>query len=109
VRASYARLAAQRLLVLDPDGVTIAMAPPFSGTPTQHRVLAGGLEYFANCAWDTFGICAALKRPAEVRSRCEQSGEPLHLPVGLDGPEPSSWLFHCVVPAVHWWRDIRYT
>ena len=109
VRAAFARNAARRLLVLEPDGETILMAPPFSGVPTQHVVESGGVEYFANCAWDALAIPAALHRPAEVRSRCEQSGEPLRLGVGVDGPEPSDWLFHCEVPAALWWTDIVYT
>jgi len=107
--AAYARLAQRRLLVLEPDGHTIRMAPPFSGVPTQHRVRAGGVEYFANCAWDALGIPAALHRPAEVSSRCEQSREALRLEVGPTGPGPTSWLFHCAVPAARWWQDIVFT
>ena len=103
------RLREQRVLALEADGSTIRMAPPFSGVPTQHTVVASGTRYFANCAWDSLGIPAALHRPAQVHSRCEQSGEPLHLEVGLDGPEPSSWLFHCLVPAAEWWDDIVFT
>jgi len=109
VRESYGRLARNRLLVLEPDGETIRMAPPFSGVPTQHRVTSAGVSYFANCAWDAFGIPAALNRPGEVVSRCEQSKETLRLTVGLDGPEPSDWLFHCEVPAAKWWQDIVFT
>jgi len=109
LRAAYARLAAQRLLVLEPDGLTIRMAPPFSGVPTQHQVRVGSVDYFANCAWDALGIPAALRQPGEVRSRCEQSLEPLRLPVGRDGPGASEWLFHCLVPAAQWWKDIVFT
>lgn len=109
VLASFASLRAQRLLLLEADGATIRMAPPFSGLPTQHRVESGGVSYFANCAWDAFGVVAALGRDATVHSRCEQSHEPLVLAVGKDGPEPSSWLFHCLVPAVHWWSDLVFT
>ena len=109
VREAYVRLRGQRVLVLEPDGESIRMAPPFSGVPTQHRVLAGGRQYFANCAWDALGVPAALQQPAEVDSRCQQSGEPLHLEVGLEGPPPSSWLFHCQVPAARWWDDIVFT
>jgi hypothetical protein len=108
-REAYARLAASRLLVLEPDGQTIRMAPPFSGVPTDHRVRSFGVEYFANCAWDALGIPAALKREAEVRSGCAQSATPMVLRVGRDGPEPSSWLFHCLVPAARWWKDIVFT
>lgn len=106
---AYPRLRAQRVLALEADGISIRMAPPFSGVPTQHSVVVGERQYFANCAWDAFGIPAALHQPGVVHSRCEQSREPPQLEVGLDGPEPSTWLFHCLVPASKWWDDIVFT
>lgn len=109
VREAYLRLRSQRVLVLEPDGESIRMAPPFSGVPTQHVVIVDGTKYFANCAWDSFGIPAALRRPGRVHSRCEQSGELLNLEIGLEGPAPCSWLFHCLVPAAKWWDDIVFT
>lgn len=109
VLASYVRLRAQRVLVLEDDGASIRMAPPFSGVPTQHVAVVEGRRYFANCAWDVLGVAAALRKPGAIESRCEQSGEPLRLQVALDGPEPSDWLFHCSVPAAHWWDDIVFT
>jgi hypothetical protein len=108
-REAFGRLRAQRLLLLEPDGETIRMAPPFSGVPTQHRVTVGGITYSANCAWDALGIPAALHQPGLVESQCAESGESLHLTVGLDGPEPSAWRFHCLVPAAHWWDDLVFT
>ena len=39
IREAYERLRAQRVLVLEPDEVSIRMAPPFSGVPTQHVVI----------------------------------------------------------------------
>lgn len=117
VRGAYARLCGRRVLVLEPDGASIRMAPPFSGVPTMHRVESAGVSYFANCAWDALGIPAALHRPATVRSRCAQSSQPLVLEVGPSGPPASApasapapeWLFHCLVPAAHWWDDIVFT
>ena len=109
VLEAYGRLRALRVLVLEADGSSIRMAPPFSGVPTQHQVESDGVRYFANCAWDALGIPAALGRSAVVRSRCERSGEPLRLQVARDGPEPCDWLFHCLVPAAHWWDDIVFT
>ncbi len=35
--------------------------------------------------------------------------EPFDLKVGMDGPEPSDWLFHSLVPAAKWWHDIIFT
>jgi hypothetical protein len=109
VREAYARLAARHLLVLEPDGGTIRMAPPFSGVTTGHRVTVGAVEYSANCAWDAFGIVALLGGRGLVRSRCEESHTPLELRIdaGVDGD--SSWRFHCAVPARRWWDDIVYT
>jgi Alkylmercury lyase len=117
VRESYARLYGRRMLVLEPDGASIRMAPPFSGVPTMHRVESAGVSYFANCAWDALGVPAALHRPATVHSRCAQSSQPFVLEVGLSGPPASAqgpapaseWLFHCLVPAAHWWDDIVFT
>jgi hypothetical protein len=109
VLESYQRLRAQRLLLIEPDGQSIRMAPPFSGVPTGHRVEADGVSYFANCAWDALGIPTALHKPATVYSHCAQSGEPFELHVNLQGPEPSDWLFHCLVPAAKWWDDIVFT
>jgi len=109
VAEAYRRLRSSRVLLLESDGVTIRMAPPFSGLATQHVVKSGGVSYFGNCAWDALGIPAALQQPATVLSRCEQSLEPLRLEVSRDGPEPSDWIFHCLVPAAHWWDDLVFT
>jgi hypothetical protein len=109
VLEAFGRLRAQRVLVLEADGASIRMAPPFSGVETQHVVVADGVRYFANCAWDSLGVPAALHKPATVHSRCEQSREPLRLEVSTSGPERSDWLFHCVVPAARWWDDIVFT
>jgi hypothetical protein len=109
VLKSYVQLRLQRVLVLEDDGENIRMAPPFSGVPTQHVVEAEGVRYYANCAWDALGVAAALGRTAVVDSRCEGSGEPLRLEVGPNGPEPSDWIFHSLLPAASWWDDIVFT
>jgi Alkylmercury lyase len=109
VLEAYPRLRAQRVLALEADGTSIRMAPPFSGVRTQHVSEIDGKRYFANCAWDALGIPAAFHHPATVHSSCGESGEPLRLEIALDGPEPSSWLFHCLVPAAKWWDDIVFT
>lgn len=97
------------MLLLEPDGESIRMAPPFSGVPTQHRVVVEGRRYFANCAWDALGVVAALRRPGTVYSECAQSHEPVELPIAAEGPPPTGWVFHCLVPAAHWWDDLVFT
>lgn len=109
IKEAYQRLFRSRVLVLEPDGETIRMAPPFSGVPTQHRVIANGKEYFANCAWDALGVLAALHANGTVHSRCEQSLEPIRIRVSAAGPAPVPCVIHFAVPAAHWWDDIVFT
>jgi hypothetical protein len=47
----------------------IAVAYPFSGTPTAHRVRLGGGEVYAMCAVDALGIPFMLGEQGEIRSR----------------------------------------
>jgi hypothetical protein len=109
VQDGYRRLYARRMLVPAGDFASIRMAPPFSGIPTQHRAKVKGMEYFANCAWDAFGVVAALGGTGDVLSRCEHTLEPLALHLTPAGPPASGWRFHCVVPAAKWWNDIVFT
>ena len=57
------------------------MANPFSGVPTPYRVVAGGRTWFANCAWDAFGICAALHADGRIETTCADCGEPVVIEV----------------------------
>ena len=109
VREAYQRLFARRLLVPSSDRQSIRMAPPFSGVETQHRVHVGEQLYYGNCAWDAFGVIAALRGTGRVESRCEATGDPLLLSLTPSGPGESSWRFHVVVPAAQWWNDIVFT
>ena len=109
VLAAWRRLREERVIVTGEDGISIRMANPFSGIPTEHTFESAGVRYYANCGWDALSIPAALGRNGVVRSRCAHSGEPLELAIGNDGPEPSDWLFHSLVSAAHWWDDIVFT
>ena len=109
VLAAWDRLREERAIVTGEDSVSIRMANPFSGIPTEHTFESAGIRYYANCAWDALGIPAALARGGTVRSRCAHSGESLRLEVADKGPEACDWLFHSLVPAAHWWDDIVFT
>ena len=110
VRAAFARLHAQRLLVPEPnDPSRIRMAPPFSGVPTAFPVEAHGQRYFANCVWDAYGIAAALHADAMIPASDGHTGEALTLEVKDGRPIPKPYLAHFAVPAAHWWDDIVFT
>lgn len=109
VLEAWGRLREGRAIVTGEDGVSIRMANPFSGVPTEHTFESRGFRYYANCGWDALGIPAALGRGGVVRSRCGNSGEWLRLEVTDEGPAPCDWFFHSLVPAAHWWDDIVFT
>ena len=85
------------------------MANPFSAAPTAYRVRAAERWWFANCAWDAYGVCAALHVDGDIEFACPDCGEALHLEVRGQRPTDTSLLFHCLVPAGEWWDDIAFT
>jgi Alkylmercury lyase len=109
VMAGWQRLHAAHALVLDRVTGEIRMANPFSAVPTGYAVQAGGRWWYGNCAWDAFGICAALHEDGLVETSCPDCGEALHIEVRDQLPQERSLLFHCLVPAANWWADIVFT
>jgi hypothetical protein len=109
VRAGWQRLHAAHALVLDSAGAQIRMANPFSAVPTAYRVSAAGRWWYANCAWDAFGICAALHTDGRIATSCADCGKSVRVAVDGGRPHDGSLLFHCLVPARQWWDDITFT
>jgi len=107
--AALRRLHDAHWLVLEPDRPEIRMMNPFSAVPTQHRVEADGRSWFANCAWDAFGIPAALGVDGHISSLCPDCGESIEIDVVDRRPEPADDVFHVLVPARRWWDDIVFT
>ena len=109
VVAGWERLHAEHALVLNPGTGEIRMANPFSGVPTAYRVHAGGRWWYGNCAWDAFGICAALHEDGRIETSCPDCGAGLQVEVRDQHPDDEGMLFHCLVPAARWWDDIVFT
>ena len=109
VRAGWRQLHEAHALVLNPATDEIRMANPFSAVPTAYRVHAGGRWWYANCAWDAFGVFSALDVDGRIESSCPDCGEPYAVEVTGRAIDRSDLLFHCLVPAAHWWDDIVFT
>jgi hypothetical protein len=109
VVAAWRRLHGEHALVLDGTGEALLMANPFSAVPTAHRVHADGRAWYANCAWDAFGICAALGADGRIETTCRDCGDPIEIDVRDGRPDDETLVFHCLVPAAHWWDDIGHT
>lgn len=108
VRAGWQRLHDAHALVLDADG-EIAMANPFAARPTPFRVEAAGRSWYANCAWDAFGVGAALRTDSVVHTTCADCQAPLDIAVRDGQPDDLDLVFHVLVPAAQWWNDIGFT
>jgi hypothetical protein len=110
VEAGLRRLHEAHALVLERgEPPRIRMLNPFSAVPTAFRVLARGAWWYANCAWDAFGVPAALGVDGRVSTSCPDCAEPLELAVRSGAPVGDGHLVHLLVPAERWWDDIVYT
>jgi hypothetical protein len=108
VSAALRRLHDAHALVLDGAGA-LRMLNPFSAVPTRYRVLANGRSWHANCAWDAFGVLAALHVDGRISTTCADCDGPIELAVTDGHADDDKLLFHCLVPAAHWWDDIAFT
>ncbi len=109
VLQGWARLHDAHALVLQSGGREIRMANPFSAVPTAYRVHARDRWWYANCAWDGLGICAALHCDGTIETSCADCGDAITVEVADERPDDASLLFHCLVPANRWWDDIVFT
>jgi len=109
VEEGWRRLHEAHALVLDLPRAEIRMANPFSAVTTQFRVQAAGRGWYANCAWDAFGISVVLEADGRIETSCRDCGDPIRVDVRANRAENESLLFHCLVPAAQWWDDIVFT
>ncbi len=110
VVAGWRRLHDAHALVLNPaTDDEVRMLNPFSLVPTAYRVRVRDRWWYANCAWDAFGVCAALHADGRIETSCPDCGDPLAIEVRDEMPDDASLLFHVLVPASHWWDDIVFT
>lgn len=110
IEAALGALDAQHALFLEPGTHTIRIANPFSAVPTGFEVEAFGRNYWANCAWDAFGIPAALHAPeAVIRAQCAHSGAPLTLRLAGGEVVCAEEVIHFLVPFDRWYEDMVFT
>ena len=74
VDGALRRLADDDLLVLAPDGKTIAGAYPFTLEQRAHRVTANGQDLRAMCALDALSVAPMFNASTRVDSRCHVQG-----------------------------------
>jgi hypothetical protein len=87
----------------------IRMALPFSAEPTNFRVTTTTGSWWANCAWDSLAIVAAVDQDADITSTWNDTDEPVALHVADGRLDHTEGFIHFRVPARHWWDDIVRT
>jgi len=109
VDAAYRELADARAIVLRPRTSTIWMAMPFSNVETAFTVISGGRAYYANCAWDAFGVAALLGADARVFTTCADCGGALERKIAHGELTERRGFVHFALPARRWWDDVGFT
>jgi Alkylmercury lyase len=109
VLAGWGRLHDDHVLVLDADRVGVRMAHPFSSRPMGFVVASDEQKWWGGCAWDSFGIMAALGQRVLVATTCMGCGRPLALLADPQAPPPEPYVAHFLVPAARWWDDVVRT
>jgi hypothetical protein len=128
VRAALRALHDAHAIVLTPARDAVRIAHPFSAAPMGYVVAADGpgpagyagdRMWWGGCAWDSFGIGAALGEAVAIRTRCPGCGRELMVRAGpeqVSGPggggEPEQdqdLVVHIPVPARAWWDDVVAT
>jgi hypothetical protein len=72
-------------------------------------VFAADRWWFGNCAWDAFGILAALHVNGRIETSCADCGDLIVIGVIGQLPDDTGLKFHCLVPASRWWDEITFT
>jgi Alkylmercury lyase len=108
VRLAYERLNSRHALFLAPGSHDVRMAHPFSGVPTAFRVEADDRTYWANCAWDTLGIPAALRANAHIEAPI---GDGESIQFAIEAGRVKGWdgVVHFPLPFRRWYDDLIET
>ena len=107
--AFYKELPNRHAFFLEPETLTIRMANPFSGIPTDFKVHANSKIYYANCAWDMLGIPAALHTDAVIEAVCTESNDVVRLNIRDGKVANSDLLVHFPLPFARWYDDLVFT
>jgi hypothetical protein len=106
--AALQRLAAAHAVVLD-DAGGIGFANPFAAPGAPYRATTREGVWSAVCAWDAFGILAALDADGTVSGSCPDCREAIEVEVSRGRVAGDDVVAHFLVPAAEWYADLAFT
>jgi len=105
----YKELHNRHAIFLDLETLTVRMANPFSGVPTDFKVHVNRRTYYANCAWDMLGIPAALHRDAVIEAKFTESNDPVQIETKNGQISNPQLLIHFPLSFSRWYDDLVFT
>jgi len=109
VRDSFHKLHERHMVFLEPSADSIRIANPFSAIPTKFRVKADHKEWWANCAWDSLGIAAALKIDVDIEAAYPDIQGKVKLQVNNGAVDGKNHVVHFPLPCRQWYDDLVFT
>ena len=108
-RSALAELRIGKTILVHPQSGEVWMAGPFSATETPYRVTLGHTQWWANCAWDMFGIATIARAIVGVDTHCTDCGDPMSLVCDPAVAPNDEGVVHFLVPARRWYENIGFT
>ncbi|MGA3238018.1 MAG: alkylmercury lyase family protein [Bryobacteraceae bacterium] len=99
------RMAEMHGVILEPGSVRIWSLHPFALMPAAFWVSAGGRGWWANCAWCSLGIGAALEADIAVSTRDGAEGDPVDFEIRGGASTRPELLMHFPYPPARWWDN----
>ncbi len=109
VRTSFHKLHERHMIFLAADTDSIRIANPFSAIPTRFRVTSGNKQWWANCAWDSVGIAAALNMDVQIKAGYPDTQETVDLEVKQGVVDGKNHMVYFPLPCRQWYDDLVFT
>jgi Alkylmercury lyase len=97
-----------KTVLVHPTTGEIWMAGPFSAGRTTYEIIGAKQRWWANCAWDMFGVAVIVNEPVRFEATCAHCDEQFTI-TGDPAQVATDWLIHFLVPARRWYDDIGFT
>ena len=92
-------------VILVPNSLRIWSLHPFALNPTRFWVNTATGGWWANCAWCSLGIWAALKQDVSIATAEGGEGGSLEFAIERGQPSRTDLLMHFPYPPEQWWDN----